>query len=128
MTTILYIISVLWIAFGVFLVLYTETTRKTMKKIYGVKNPQWLALPAFVIGISLIISAFYFREMFRLVLVLGLLAVIKGLFFIITRPVYIKKFLDWWYEKASERTLRIFGMAIFFLGTILLSYLFFIIR
>jgi uncharacterized protein YjeT (DUF2065 family) len=69
------------------------------------------------------VGAFFHKEMFWLVFVLGVLGILKGVFLIIGPSAHIKQLLDWWFRKASERTIRLNGLISVILGTAILSYL-----
>ena len=123
MTALLYIISVIWIAAGVFLIIYTERYREYSKKMFPAdKLKVWAIVPLFF-GVVLVVGAFFTKEVFWLALVLGLLALLKGVYLIAGPTAQTKKLLDWWFEKASDRTIRLSGLIIFFLGTAIFTAL-----
>jgi uncharacterized protein YjeT (DUF2065 family) len=123
MTAVLYILAILWIVVGTFLVLYTESTKEVLKKLFFRDHFRWLATLPLLFGVLLVAGAFYHKEMFWLVFVLGVLGILKGIFLIIGPSAQIKRFLDWWFHKASERTIRLNGLISVILGTAILSYL-----
>jgi uncharacterized protein YjeT (DUF2065 family) len=123
MTVVLYILAILWIVVGTFLVLYTESTKEVFKKLFFIDHIRWMAALPLIFGILLLVGAFYHKEMFWLVFVLGVLGVLKGVFLIVGPSAQIKKLLDWWFHKASERTIRLNGLISVILGTAILSYL-----
>ena len=123
MRIVIYVISILWIALGTLLILYTNRFREVLKKVIFTDKVRFLAGAPLIFGIALVIGAFYFREMFLLAFILGLLAIIKGIFLAVGPPARIKEILDWWFNRAGEGTVRLFGMIIFILGCALLSYL-----
>ena len=119
----LYVISVLWIAGGTFLILYTEGTRKFLKQIFLRNSVRWMAIFPFVLGLILVVGAFYYREMFWLAFVLGLLALLKGVYLAIGPSSQVKGIFEWWFNQASDGTIRLWGLITFILGSALLSYL-----
>ena len=123
MNVVLYILAILWIVIGTFLVLYTESTREVFKKFFLTDHFRWLAALPLVFGILLVVGAFTQKEMFWLVFILGLLGVLKGVFLIVGPSAQIKKLLQWWFHEASERTIRLNGLISVILGTAILSYL-----
>lgn len=123
MTVALYILAILWIVLGTFLVLYTESTKEIFKKLFFTDHIRWVAPLPLIFGILLVVGAFYHKEMFWLVFVLGVLGVLKGVFLIVGPSAQIKKLLDWWFHKASETTIRLNGLISVILGTAILSYL-----
>ena len=123
MIALLYIISVIWIAAGVFLILYTERYRDFSKKMFPTdKIKVWAVVPLFF-GVDLVLGAFFEKEVFWIAFILGLIALLKGVYLIVGPPAQVKKFLDWWFEKASDRIIRLSGLIIFFLGTAIFTSL-----
>jgi uncharacterized protein YjeT (DUF2065 family) len=123
MNIVLYILAILWIVAGTFLVLYTESTKEFLKKLFLTDHFRWLAVLPLIFGILLVVGAFYHKEMFWLVFILGVLGLLKGVFLIIGPSAQIKKLLEWWFHKASDRTIRLNGLISVILGTAILSYL-----
>jgi len=119
----LYIIAILWVISGTFLVIYTESTRKFLKKVFLTANTKLLSLLPFVVGLVLVVGAFFNRGMFWLVFIIGLLAVFKGVYFLMAPQQQAKALLEWWFMSASPRTIRFFGLITFFIGVTFLSYL-----
>ncbi len=123
MNILLYILAILWIVMGTFLVLYTEATQEVLKKLFFTDHFRWVAALPLIFGILLVVGAFFHKEMFWLIFVLGVLGILKGLFLIIGPSGQIKELIDWWFHKASERTIRVSGLISIILGTAILSYL-----
>ncbi len=122
MKIVLFIISVSWIALGAFLILYTVHTREFLKKVFFRDHRRWFAVFPFVFGLILMAGAFYQREMFWLAFILGVLAIIKGVYLAIGSLTRIKAIQDWWYQRAGDGTIRLFGLITFILGCAVLSY------
>lgn len=123
MRIVLYIISVLWIATGTLLIIYTEGTRGFLKRVFLIERIRWLALLPLVFGVVLVVGAFYQREIFWLAIILGGLGIIKGIYLFIGPVAQIRTLLDWWFHKADGRTIRLHGLITFFLGVAIFSYL-----
>jgi uncharacterized protein YjeT (DUF2065 family) len=123
MTLVLYIISILWIIVGTFFVIYTEGTREFYKKLFLRENVKWMAVIPFVFGVILVVSAFYCERLFWLAIILGLLALLKGVYIFFAPSSQIKALLDWIFNRASDGAIRLFGLIIFILGSAILSYL-----
>lgn len=119
----LYCISILWIALGTFLVIYTNGAKAFLKKLFFTENIKWMAVFPIIVGLVLVAGAFYNREMFWLAFILGLLGLIKGVYLIIVPNSHSKAIIEWWFNQASDGTIRLFGLTTFILGTALLSYL-----
>lgn len=120
----LYIISILFIAVGTSLVIFTEGTRGFLKKPMLSNSVRLMAIIPLIVGILLAIGAFYHRQMFELAFTLGILAIIKGLYLALGPLNQIKRLMEWWFTKADNRTIRFFGLISFLLGTVIFSYLF----
>ncbi len=119
----LYIIAILWVISGTFLIIYTEPARKLLEKVSLTNNTKLLSLLPFVVGVILVVGAFSNKNMFWLVLIIGLLAVFKGVYFLMAPQQQAKALLEWWFMSASPRTIRFFGLITFFIGVTFLSYL-----
>jgi hypothetical protein len=121
MTVLLTIIAIIWIAVGVFLILYTERYREFSKNAFSTdKLKAWAVLPL-LFGIVLVVGAFFQKGVFGLAFILGLLALLKGVYLIVGPSAQTKKLVEWWSKKASNRTIRLFGLIMFFLGTALFA-------
>jgi len=123
MRIVLNLITILWIALGASLILYTEPTKKALGKIFYTEHVRWLAVLPLVIGSILIAGGFYYPEMFWLALVLGGLGIAKGVYLIVGPIQHIRRLLHWWLHQASDQTLRLFGLISFFIGVVLLLFL-----
>ena len=86
------------------------------------KLKAWAVVPLFF-GVVLVLGAFFEKEVFWLAFILGLIALIKGVYLIVGPPAQVNKLLDWWFEKASDRIIRLSGLIIFFLGSAIFTTL-----
>lgn len=119
MIVLLYFISLIWVAAGVFLILYTERTKEVSKDLFtSDKMKAWAVVPLFF-GVVLVIGAFFQKGVSWVALILGVLALLKGVYLIVGPPVQVRKLVDWWFGQASDRTIRLSGLIIFFLGSAL---------
>lgn len=123
MTFVLLIVSILWIVVGTFLVIYTNGTREFYKKLFLRDKVRWMGVIPFVFGVILVVGAFYSEKAFWLALILGILALAKGVYVFFAPSSQIKGLLDWSFNRAGNGTLRLFGLILFVLGSALLSYL-----
>jgi len=116
----LIIISLLWIFLGVLLILYTEASRNYLKKVFYIERIRLLAAIPILVGFILVFGAFSQKGMILwLALILGVLALAKGLYVAFGPVVRIRKILDWWFYGTDETTIRLWGLIIFILGTVL---------
>lgn len=119
----LYIIAILWIVIGIFVILYTERAMKIFKKLFFIEKVRVLAILPIIFGIVLIIGAFVCTQIFFLSLILGLLALLKGLYLVMGPLPQIKRLMDWWFNKANDSYIRLCGLIIFVLGIAMISNL-----
>ncbi len=118
----LYGIAFLWIAAGTLFILYTEESRRFLRDSMAKMNPKLLAFIPMVVGILLILAA-RVSGAFWLVLILGLLAIGKGVYFLFGPRGQIKALFDWWFKSAQDRTYRFWGVIMVLLGMVLLSWM-----
>ena len=123
MTALLYVIALVWVVTGTFLIVFTEKTRDIFKRMFLTEKVKRLSFLPFVFGVVLIIGAFCNRDIFWLAFILGLLATSKGVYFYMAPPQQTKALMEWWFTKASPETMRVTGLIIFILGVALFSYL-----
>ena len=123
MNIVLHVVAILWIIIGVFILLYTERTMKIFKKLFLTEKVRVLSILPIIFGMVLVIGAFVCRQIFFLSLILGVLALIKGLYLIMGPMPQIKRLMDWWFNKATTSFIRFCGLIIFVLGIALLSNL-----
>jgi uncharacterized protein YjeT (DUF2065 family) len=123
MKIVLYIIAILWVISGTFLIIYTEQTREFLKKVFLTENTKLLAFLPFVVGLVLVVGAFFNKGMFWLAFIIGLLAMLKGVYFFMAPKQQAKALLEWWFINANPRTVRFFGLITFFIGVTFLSFL-----
>lgn len=123
MSIALYIIAILWIVIGVFIILYTERTMKILRKLFFIEKVRLLSILPIIFGIVLIIGAFVCTQIFFLSFILGVLALLKGLYLVMGPLSQIKRIMDWWFNKASDSYIRLCGLIIFILGIAVLSNL-----
>ncbi|MFH0812096.1 MAG: hypothetical protein V2A69_04555 [Pseudomonadota bacterium] len=122
MKGLLLVISILWICWGTVLIIYTEPTRKVLENLFLPGRVKWLAVFPLIFGSILVAGAFYYRDMFWLSLILGILAITKGVYLMIGPAAQIKTLREWWLIRTSDSTIRFFGLITFLLGSALLSY------
>jgi uncharacterized protein YjeT (DUF2065 family) len=98
----------------------------SLKKMFYTENVKLRAISPFIFGLILLAGAFYHfdqRQMFWLILILGLLSVLKGIYLFFGPVHQTRRLMEWWFEKAGGGTLRLCGLIIVILGSAVLSYL-----
>jgi len=116
-------ISLLFIVTGVSLVIYTEQSREFLKKIYPSDRFWWIALTPIAVGLILVAGAFFYKNIFWLALILGVLALTKGLYLALGPSSQLKALWEWWFIETDDRTIRLFGLISLVLGIAFLSRL-----
>lgn len=132
MKWILYTISLLWIILGTVQILYTEKSTAALRKLMAERNPKVLAVIPFLIGFLLCLAAILnyaqvggtsiWKPLWP-VFSLGLLACIKGILFFFLPPQSTREVLQWWFYKASDRLIRLWGLILFVLGIAVISWI-----
>ena len=118
----LYGISLVWIAVGSWIILYTSVHRNAMKSMTRGADRKIIALLPAVIGVLLLISASVSHHAWFL-RVIGILAVIKGgIIFLNPKNLY-DDLTKWYLESVSDQTYRFFGIIAIVLGTVILSWI-----
>lgn len=117
----IYLFSILWIASGSYLILYTEQYRELLVKITERMGRVPMAVTAAVIGLLLVLSA---RGSMNagVIVVIGILAMAKGVLFYVNPNQLFEKTLRWWLEDAADQLYRLAGIIALILGTALLSW------
>jgi uncharacterized protein YjeT (DUF2065 family) len=121
MKWVLHFIGILLVALGSIYVLYTEKIKKTFFPVFSNINQKLLSVLPLIVGTLLILSAFHsFNSWF--IIVLGLIAIIKGLLLIIIPKSVYDQIVNWYFRKASDMTLRFFGILAIIIGTAIMSW------
>lgn len=123
MRVFLFILSLLWVALGATIVLYANQVRGLLREFVLGINIRLLAFLAFLVGLMFFVGAFMVHEVFWIALVLGLLAIAKGAYFAFGPLPQIRSLLEWWFDRASEITIRLWGLIAFTFGVTLVSWL-----
>jgi len=121
MIWLLYALAFFWIAAGTLFILYTEESRRFLTVFMDGTKARSFAFIPMVVGLLLIISA-WASGAFWFILILGLLAVGKGVYLLFGTPDQIKGLFDWWVKSAQERTYRLWGLIMVLLGMVILSW------
>ncbi len=117
----LYGLAFFWIAVGTAFILYTEESRQFLKDSLAKVKWKFLAFIPMAVGLLLILSASSSGAPWFIV-ILGVLAIGKGVYFLLGPQNQIQSLLDWWYNSAQERTYRFGGLIMVVLGLVLLSW------
>ena len=121
MRLILILLSILWIVAGVLLFILTDAMRQICRNLLKIKNLKPFSVLAIIAGIVFIMASSLVSVPWVAIL-LGLLAIAKGLFFIFAPQKKVKAFFDWWLN-ASNGIYRSWGIMAFLLGVLILLML-----
>lgn len=112
------LLAILWVSMGTLMIFAPEVLRKKLfAKIKEIPLKK-LSIVPLVIGILLLPASFY--NQYRLfVILIGLLAIAKGVYGIVAAEK-MAKLMDWWLG-LKKRVYRVYGIVIIILGFILLS-------
>jgi uncharacterized protein YjeT (DUF2065 family) len=118
----LYLISATWIAFGSCTILYTTETKMTAKTFISKIPPKFLAAIPFISGILFILAASASSHP-GIIRMLGVIALLKGIFVFVNPANLRNKTMDWFLVSLSDQAHRIIGILSIILGTALLSWI-----
>lgn len=121
MKVILYAFSLVYIAAGVCMILYTGETRNVFRRLVQMGFKAMSAV-AFVMGVLLILaaSASHYPWFLR---VIGIFALAEGVLMIINPQDIMDKIYAWYLEQASDQTFRATGIVTVIFGTALISWI-----
>lgn len=123
MLTFLLGFSVVWMALGALMVLFTSQTRKVFRVLVLSMNPSVWAFVALPFGVAFMVGAFLFERVFWIALVVGVLAAIKGLYLAFAPPAQLHSLMEWWFDRAGETLIRLWGLVAFGLGIVIIARL-----
>jgi uncharacterized protein YjeT (DUF2065 family) len=115
-------ISLVWIASGVCLVLYTTACRKVLAALLENLNAQILGALALVVGVLLLLAATASQNFWFVVLLAGLAAA-KGVLLFINPRGFFAKIRRWYLKEADDQTYRMAGIILLVLGTAVFSWI-----
>ena len=121
MRMILILIGVFWIITGVSLFMLTDASKKILRNLFKQKNMRALSIVPIIIGIVLIRGS-YLVSMPWIAVPLGILAILKGIFFIFGPEKKTSPLIDWWLG-VSNNVYKSWGIAVFLLGILFLLIL-----
>jgi len=117
----LYTISITYIVLGVCFILYTARSRDYTSILVKKVDRRILSVLVIIIGLLLIASSFYDRFLW-VVVVIGILALIKGAFILFSPVNLYNKMIDWYLNRATDQTYRFFGIVMLIIGTAIFSW------
>lgn len=121
MEWIIWLIGLVWIAFGSLAILYTEQTREFYGKYIQRIGRVPLGGVAAVVGVLLILAARGTTQA-GIITVLGVLALVKGILIVWNPKGVYEQSVQWFLVLASDQTYRFMGIVTLVLGTALFSW------
>jgi len=118
----LYAISLIWIAIGCCMILYTDETKNVMKSIVKGIDLRILSILPFVAGILFLFSASVCRFPWFIRFV-GLMSLIEGALAFSNPNNLYNRIMDWYLDTLSDQTHRLFGIITIILGIAILSWI-----
>ena len=119
---ILYAISLIWVAMGSCMILYTAECRQLTKQLMNGLDQKIISIFPVIIGVMLIASMAASQNRWFIV-VLGILALLKGTFVFMNPQGLYDRLAHWYVETASDQTYRLFGILAIILGTTVMSWI-----
>ncbi|GAB4259680.1 MAG: hypothetical protein Kow0092_08090 [Deferrisomatales bacterium] len=123
MEVLLFVLAVLWVAFGALLILDTQAARDLWGALVSPESARPWGVAAAGVGLLLLLGALGEARHAGWLAVLGLLGLAKGVYLLRAPGHRVEALLEWWTRGASERTLRLWGIGILLLGAALLDHL-----
>jgi len=117
----LLIIGIFMMLEGIFLILLTRFVKNWATKLLSIKNYKPWGIISIVVSILLFLAS-PFSRISLLIVLLGLGALFKGLFFTLTPYDKAKFFVNWWIS-LSEGNFRILGVVVLALGILIIRSL-----
>jgi len=111
----LYFISLSWVAMGSALIIYPDRSREKLHSLYSKINPKHMAILPFLIGLLMLISASAARTRW-LVITLGILSCLKGIYFFLAPARHIQSIIQWWFFQASAQSRTLWVLIFYSLG------------
>ncbi|UCD88946.1 MAG: DUF2065 family protein [Desulfobacterales bacterium] len=118
----LYAFSMICIAVGCCIILYTSESRGVLRDIINKVDRKILAVIEAIMGVLLLFSATASHHSWFIRL-LGFMAVLEGgIIFFLPTNLY-DELTDWYLTSASDQTYRLFGIISIIFGTAVLSWI-----
>ncbi len=120
MQWILFGMGILWVAVGTVFILYTTGSRQVLSSLTKNQDPKLVAVIPLTMGILLVIPCSSISNWWY-PLVLGLLAIGKGVYLILGKKETKERMIKYWLKEPSETTYRFFGIVWIVLGVFLIG-------
>ena len=118
----LYVISLIWIAMGCCIILYTSETRKAVKQALERIDRRILSILPFIAGILFLFAASASRNSW-FIRCIGLISALKGVVIFLNPKEIHDGITNWYLNSLSDQSHRLFGIIALILGTAVLSWI-----
>ena len=118
----LYAMSLIWIAIGCCIILYTDKTKDVMRSIVKGTDLRILSILPFAAGVLFILSAPVCRFPW-VIRFIGLMSLVEGVLAFSNPSNLYGRLMDWYLDSISDQTHRLFGIITIILGTAILSWI-----
>ena len=115
----LFAIGVLWIMFGTSMLVATQLIREQFYHRLKAQDPRRWSFLAIAVGVLLLVTASSSSQA-TFIVILGLISLAKGVFFLFAPRPKVRKITDWWSE-ATDKTHKVWGVATIVLGIAVLA-------
>jgi uncharacterized protein YjeT (DUF2065 family) len=114
----LFVVGLLWVMAGTLGLFATRFTREQYVSKFKIGDPRkWSPLPL-VAGVLFLLSASSSSQV-TFIVVVGLLALLKGLIFLFAPREKVKRMIEWWLE-GSDKMYRVWAGVVIGLGVAIL--------
>jgi len=117
----LYFISIVYIAFGCCFILAPMESKENMRLITERGDRRIWSAVALVAGVLFFFS-YGSSSHPGIIILVGILALVKGGVFFVNPSGLYEKTVKWYYEELTEQTYRIHGIAALILGTVIFCW------
>ena len=118
----LYFISITWIAYGAWQILYTQQCRNVMRDLFNESYTKILGIITAIVGLLLLLSTGHTLNPV-VIGIIGVLALAKGALLFFNPGNLYAQVYRWYFESNSDQTFRLFGIIAIVLGTVVLSWI-----
>ena len=119
MTWFLFAVGILWVIFGTLMVFATQLIRQKFYHKLKTQDPRRWSPLAIAVGVLLLLSASSSSQV-TFIVILGLLSLAKGVFFLLGPRQKIDKVIGWCFN-ATDRTHKAWGVVMMVLGIAVLA-------
>ncbi|NQT06025.1 MAG: hypothetical protein HQ575_00625 [Candidatus Omnitrophica bacterium] len=121
MRILLILLAMIWIVAGVLMFIFTDAFKEVMRNLLKQKKFKLFAVLSFLVGVILMLGSSVVNAPWVAVL-FGVLAIAKGVFFMFGPKKKADELISWWLN-ASNNAYKVWSIAAFLFGVILLLIL-----